>query len=145
MTDRFRIALAAFLFAMSAASIAQANELPADRRNVTVCLYDTLRAQPRITAVDVYVDARQNVVIEYSFRGSHGSSASTDLSVSGPNTRGQFQYVGDFMYPDNPLPDLLPTLTQKCHADGAYVDQVMITGPTDNPQKWLVDMTKYEQ
>jgi len=145
MTDRFRIFSYFVLFAMSFTSIAQASELPANRKDAVVCLYKNLKAQTRITSVDVYVDAEKRVVIEYAFRDSNGDTATTDLFVSGPNSSGRFQFVGDFMYPDNPLPDLVLPLGLKCHADGGYVDQVMITGPSDNPHKWLVDMSKYEQ
>lgn len=96
-----------------------------------MCLRDSLKLSPRVISVEAYVPDKGGVVIEYRYRSGKGTMALTDLRVSGPNSDGRFQYVGAFMDSlDDPVTDMTRELASKCQADGYYVDQVLITRPS---------------
>ena len=102
-----------------------------------ICIYDTLKSSPGIIAVAVYALDEGGVAIRYQYSDRKGAVTSSDLYVGAPNGTGRFQYVGDFMNPDNPVSKLTGELASKCQADGGYIDQVILT-----PASRRVDMSK---
>jgi len=111
--------------------------------NAVACIYRALKAKPNVISEKVFVDARQNVTIEYVFQDARGPRVETDINVSGPDGTGTVQYVGDFMKRGDPLVDMTIELKANCRANGGWDDQVVITGPQTQPRTWRVDMSKY--
>jgi hypothetical protein len=125
-------------------SCATAPELPTAAKPIVICLYKALRSKPEIVAVDVYIN-KYGPVISYKFHDRSGDLIATDLSVNEPDGAGRASYSGDFMTPENPLLGMEEEIRSKCRAHGNWTDQVIITGPDNDPYRWRVDMSRYEK
>lgn len=121
---------------------AQAAELPQSFRDATICIYKTLKADSGIVSVDVYVEKRYSPIITFKFRTPKGILEATDISVDGPDTSGRFHYSGSIGGGNNPIDGMSQQIAENCHADGGFVDQVFII---DDPDRWRVDMSRYER
>ena len=117
-------------------------ELPSSTRPAAVCIYNMLKSNPAILDVNVFV-LSYGPVVSYTFKDASGKLATIDLSINKPGATGRWSYSGDFMTRGNPLLDMLKEIGSKCHADGGYNDQVIITGPNSDPHRWRVDMSQY--
>jgi hypothetical protein len=117
--------------AITALALAGCATLPEATKPAVICVYNTLKATPGIMSVDVYALDEDGIAITYNYHDRKGAVAIAELYVPPSNGSGRFQIVGDFMStPDNPVNKITEELASKCHADGGYIDQVILTSPS---------------
>lgn len=136
-----RAAVAGLIAVWAGVGCVNAASLPKTFRPVVGCIYSTLKANPLVLDIRVYVQDRgRGPVVAYAYRDRMGNLQHVEFELSGPYETGRFGYVGDIMHGGNPLLDMLSDLKTRCRADGAYNDQVVIVrNPQPEPHRELVD------
>jgi hypothetical protein len=112
---------------LAVASCASSVELPVATRDVTVCLFQTLKSAPEVRHIRVYSAAPNGPIISYHVHTKDGIRDSTDLGISGPDANGDFRYSGAIGAGNNPIDGLKEQIEASCHAYPRFTDQVFLT------------------
>jgi len=129
------------MIALPAARAHDQPVLPAATRDVTICLYKTMKAVPAFREISVYANPPDGALIVYTWRLPallFDRHVKTSIAIGGPDDRGRFHYSGTIGAGNNPIDGMKDALAATCHADGGFVDEVFLDDGSSE-----IDMSQY--